>query len=123
MGDRQAQDLVAPVEGLKYAPAEKANIAESLDLLAGSLGQMRPQHCPPPAGGVQPVAADPLGEPMPINKVAALLGCSVWTVRQRLLPSGLPCFRIGRTGKLMFYRNQVVRWVVEKQRQKGGAIR
>ncbi len=67
-------------------------------------------------------APDPiLGEPLTIAEVARLIGCSVWTVRQRYLPSGLPYLRIGKTGKLMFYRNQVVRWIFEKQNQsKGG---
>jgi hypothetical protein len=36
---------------------------------------------------------------MTIGRVAVVLGCSVWTVRQRYLPLGLPYFRIGSTGK------------------------
>ena len=58
---------------------------------------------------------DVLGEPLAIADVARILGCSAWTVRQRYLPLGLPHFRIGRTGKLTFYRNQVVAWVLENQ--------
>jgi hypothetical protein len=61
------------------------------------------------------VCNDALGEPMDINGVAALLGCSAWTVRQKYLASGLPHFRIAKTGKLIFYRNQIVRWVLEQQ--------
>ena len=38
-------------------------------------------------------APDILGEPLAITEVARLLGCSVWTVRQRYLSSGLPYFR------------------------------
>jgi hypothetical protein len=34
-----------------------------------------------------------------------------------VLPSGLPYFRIGKAGKLTFYRNQIVRWILEKQQQ------
>lgn len=64
-------------------------------------------------------ALDDLGEPLAIAEVARMLGCSVWTVRQRLLPSGLPYFRIGKNGKLTFYRNQVVKWVLNKQIQEG----
>ncbi len=60
-------------------------------------------------------APDVLGEPLAITEVARLLGCSVWTVRQRYLPSGLPFFRIGKTGKITFYRNQVVQWILENQ--------
>jgi hypothetical protein len=58
---------------------------------------------------------DPLGAPMTIRQVAVLLGCSVWTVRQRHLRTGLPYFRIGKTGKLMFYRKQVVQWILQNQ--------
>jgi hypothetical protein len=60
-------------------------------------------------------APDVLGEPLAITEVARLLGVSVWTVRQRYLPSGLPYFRIGKTGKITFYRNQVVQWILENQ--------
>jgi len=59
---------------------------------------------------------DVLGEPLAIAEVAQLLGCSAWTIRQRYLPLGLPHFRIGKTGKLTFYRNQVVRWILENQK-------
>ena len=61
------------------------------------------------------IAPDILGEPLAITEVARLLGVSVWTVRQRYLPSGLPYFRIGKTGKITFYRNQVVQWILENQ--------
>lgn len=64
-------------------------------------------------------STDLLGKPLTITEVAELIGCSVWTVRQRLLPSGLPHFRIGKTGRLMFYKAQVVRWLLNKQIQEG----
>jgi len=71
-----------------------------------------------PAGARAPVApSDVLGEPLSIAEVARLIGCSVWTVRQRCLPRGLPHFRLGGLGKLIFYRNQIVRWIVENQRK------
>jgi hypothetical protein len=60
-------------------------------------------------------APDILGEPLTITEAARLIGVSVWTVRQRYLPSGLPYFRIGKTGKITFYRNQVVAWILENQ--------
>jgi len=63
---------------------------------------------------------DTLGEPLTIREVSRLLGCSVWTVRQRCLAQGLPYFRVAKTGKLIFYRNQVTRWILEKQKQKRG---
>lgn len=63
---------------------------------------------------------DALGEPLSISGVSRMLGCSSWTVRQRYLPLGLPYFRVTRAGKLVFYRNQVTRWILEKQKRKGG---
>ena len=59
-----------------------------------------------------------LGPPLDISAVAALIGCSPWTVRQKLLPKDLPHFRSAASGKLIFYRDQVIRWIERKQ--KGG---
>lgn len=61
-----------------------------------------------------------LGEPLSIHEVAALIGSSAWAVRQVWLPMGLPCLRSGPGGKLIFYRDQVVDWILAQQR-KGGA--
>jgi hypothetical protein len=61
-----------------------------------------------------------LGHPLTIRQVAALIGCSVWTVRNTLIPKGLPCFRAGSNGRLIFYEEQVVRWVLRAQRIQGG---
>jgi hypothetical protein len=63
--------------------------------------------------------ACPLGLPLDLRQVAELIGCSPWTVRQTLIPRGLPHFRFGASGKLIFYRDQVVRWI-ENQQFKGG---
>lgn len=60
-------------------------------------------------------ALDPLGEPISIGAVARILGCSVWTVRQRFLPAGLPHLRLGRKGTLHFFRHQVVQWILRHQ--------
>ena len=87
---------------------------KSLDLLAFSPevpGQRYPHHYPRPE--------EALGEPLTIRDVAKLLGCSPWTVRHSYLPKGLPHLRSGRLGKLIFYRAQVVRFILERQR-KGG---
>ena len=56
-----------------------------------------------------------IGEPMGIREVARLIGCSPWSVRQTLLRQGLPHWRSGPSGKLIFYRDQVVRWVLDQQ--------
>src|SRR5258708_896423 len=65
-----------------------------------------------------------LGEPMGVGETARLLGCSAWTVRQKYVRRGLPCFRTGPSGRLTFYKNQVVAWILERQQeqQDGGNI-
>ena len=69
------------------------------------------------------MSEEPFGEPLDIREVARLIGCSPWTIRNRHLPAGLPHFRTGPTGKLIFYRDQVIGWVRERQQQKGGELR
>lgn len=59
-----------------------------------------------------------LGEPMSIREVARLIGCSAWSVRQTLLRQGLPHWRSGPSGKLIFYRDQVVRWLIRQQERR-----
>ncbi len=76
-----------------------------------SLGQNYPQHYPPPD--------EALGDPLTVGEVAKLLGCSDWTVRHGHVPKGLPHLRSGPMSKLVFFRNQVVRWVLHQQK-KGG---
>ena len=74
-------------------------------------GQNYPPHYPP--------VPELLGPPLSIREVAELLGCSDWTVRHGHLPQGLPYFRSGPGGKLVFFRNQVIQWILQQQR-KGG---
>jgi len=96
---------------------QPSEAAEILGIRAIGPGQNCPRHCPTPAD-----AASVLGEPLSIQEVAHLLGCSTWTVRHGYLIQGLPHFRSGPMGKLIFFRNQVVRWILEQQQQqqKGG---
>lgn len=65
---------------------------------------------------------EPLGRPLDIRQVASLIGCSPWTVRHALIPQGLPHFRSGANGKLIFYEQQVVRWLLRQQQRQGGTI-
>ena len=88
-----------------------AKPAETLGFSRDSLGQSYPQH--------YPQVREALGEPLSINEVAQVIGCSAWTVRHRYLPQGLPHLRTGPMGKLVFYRNQVIQWILQQQ-QKGG---
>jgi len=71
----------------------------------------------------EPVASSPLlGEPLTIQQVARLIGCSAWTIRHRHMHRGLPHFRSGPSAKLTFFRDQVVAWILEQQK-KGGTRR
>jgi len=112
MGARNGNERNATLEermsGFQGDPKTK----ESLEFPSESLGQRCPTHCPRPD--------DELGEPLDIREVAELIGCSVWTIRERYLPSGLPHFRLSPRSKLVFYRAQVIRWLLERQREKGG---
>ena len=75
-----------------------------------------------PEAETAPARADLLGQPVDINDAAAIIGCSSWTVRHVLIPQGLPHFRAGRNGKLIFYRQQITRWIVRHQRAQGGTL-
>ncbi len=88
--------------------------APLLDFSPTELGHSSPQRCPPHCP--QPGEANPLGAPLSIGDVAELIGCSTWTIRQKYLPLGLPHFRVGPTGKLLFYKTQVIRWLMRQQR-------
>ena len=88
-----------------------AKPAETLGFPRDPLGQSYPQ--------LYPQVRETLGEPLTINEVAQVIGCSAWTVRHRYLPQGLPHLRTGPMGKLVFYRNQVIQWILQQQR-KGG---
>lgn len=92
------------------------------DNLEQSYPHRYPQHCPHLEDPESPVFSEPLGEPLSIEEVARLIGCSPWTVRQRCLRAGLPHLRLAPQGKLIFYRNQVICWLLVQQ-QKGGTIR
>ena len=85
-----------------------------------SLGQHCPSQYPtqPGAPGAQPRvsgSARELGPPLSIRGASQAIGCSVWTVRQILLPQGLPCFRSRPGGKLIFYSNQIADWIRQQQ--------
>jgi hypothetical protein len=88
-----------------------ANPAEILGFSHDSVGQSYPHH--------YPETRETLGEPLGVREVARLIGCSTWTVRHRYLSQGLPHLRSGPMGKLVFYRNQVIQWILQQQK-KGG---
>src|SRR5882724_2830052 len=125
MASRSGMDLEGTTEVRKSGFADSAKHLQNLEISSECLGQSYPQHYPYLEGPIREIGAqDVLGEPLSIRGVSRLIGCSVWTVRQKLLPAGLPHFRSGRQGKFVFYRNQIVQWILDKQkRQKGGVIR
>lgn len=88
-----------------------------------SLGQSYPRHYPQPQGtggrAIEVRECSPLGLPLSIREVARMIGCSAWTIRQRHIPAGLPYFRAGSNGKLVFFRDQVIQWILQQQK-KGG---
>ena len=94
--------------------ANRTNPAETLSISESGLGQSCPRHCPHPES-----EESSLGTPMDIEQVAALLGCSAWTVRQRYLPQGLPYLRASASGRFVFFREQVIDWILKRQ-EKGG---
>src|SRR5207248_9252839 len=104
---------------------QSAKPAQTRRFSRSSLGQCWPTHWPgqpgpflrEPAPILCPTGAA-LGPPLNIAEVAELIGCSPWTVRQTLIPRGLPHFRFKASGRLIFYQDQVVRWI-ESQQQGG----
>ena len=98
-------------------------VAESLGFGRVRGGQRKPypcpQDCPHPDDTSEMLHGCPLGEPLTIEDVALLLGCSPWTVRQKYLPQGLPHVRASASGKFVFFREQIVHWILERQK-KGG---
>lgn len=105
----------------EYGQGRPRKSADSLDLSATSPGQKCPRQCPYPEDHEIEATTEPLGAPLSINEVANLIGVSVWTVRMKFLPAGLPHLRSGPQGKLIFYKNQIIRWLLVEQR-KGGTI-
>jgi hypothetical protein len=95
------------ISGFEHDPKP----VDSLRFPHDPVGQNCPQH--------YPYSDDALGEPLTIRAAAQLIGCSAWTVRHRYLPQGLPHFRSGPAGKLVFYRNQVVQWILQQQKKEG----
>lgn len=90
----------------------------SLEFSSVNLGHKCPQHCPQlkhdSSGNGE---RSELGLPLAIAEVAALLGCSPWTVRQKYLRRGLPHIRASASGRLIFFRDQVIAWVIQQQKE------
>ena len=106
--------------GALYGLRQSPDAADSLALGAARLGQNCPRHYPQSdSPEISFAPSDPLGAPLSIREVATLIGVSVWTVRQRYLPAGLPHSRATPQGKLLFYKNQIITWLLKRQ-QKGG---
>jgi hypothetical protein len=97
----------------KSGTGHRRKAAPMLAFSPPRLGHSAPGRCPTQCP--QHRDENPLGSPLSIHEVAELIGCSVWTVRQTLIPLGLPVFRSGTGGKLIFYRHQVIRWIEDQQ--------
>ncbi len=60
---------------------------------------------------------DRLGQPLTLTQTARMIGCSPWTIRQKLIPKGLPHFQPRAGSRLIFYENQVFTWIRRHQRK------
>jgi len=101
----------------KLENAAADNAQEIKPISAPGLGQ----HCPsdyPRLGQAEgsSAATARLGQPFTIRQAAALIGVSCWTIRQTLMPQGLPHFRCARSGRLIFYEHLITAWVLKHMR-------
>jgi hypothetical protein len=101
-------------ETRKSRLGEERKSRKALSLSEEGPGQNDPRHYPHPESSELI-----LGGPLGIEDVAVLLGCSPWTVRQKYLPQGLPHLRTGNSGRFVFFRTQVMNWILDRQK-KGG---
>jgi hypothetical protein len=122
-------NALATAPKARVPAARKPAYSRRFQALGG--GPHCPPHCPPqpgaklrehgpflPAPATEIGPFPPLGIPLNIAEVARMIGCSPWSIRQTLIPRGLPHFRFTANGRLIFYRDQVVRWI-ENQQQGG----
>lgn len=116
-----ANEREAASEGLVSHFPDNGNSGEPPQCSSADLDQKYPQPNERLANFT--VRRESLGEPLAIEQVAELLGCSAWTVRQRYLRQGLPHLQARPRGKLVFFREQVIAWTLKRQRQKGGILR
>ena len=64
------------------------------------LGQSYPQHYPHPLPAGREAFTESVGSAALDPRLPVLIGCSPWTVRQTLMPRGLPYFRLAPNGKV-----------------------
>lgn len=101
-------------ETRKSCFSNEQKVNKSMALPKEDLGQNCPRHYP------QAADADLFfGGPLGIEDVALLLGCSPWTVRQKYLPEGMPHLRASVRGRFVFFRQQIIDWILQRQ-TKGG---
>jgi hypothetical protein len=104
----------------KFDLDDRSDAVKTLSFTGAPLGQRCPTEYPHPAKtNPHNFTGSALGTPLSIRETARLLGCSVWTVRNRYLQRGLPHLRASAEGKIVFFREQVIEWIL-KQQQKGG---
>ena len=107
------------VSGFDNGTEAAKTLGDSHDVVGQTYPQQYPQRSIGEDRSLASRSSDSLGEPLSIVEVARVLGCSAWTVRHGYLPQGLPHFRSGPGGKLVFFHNQVVQWILQRQK-KGG---
>ena len=118
MDTGRRRELGAGMKRHKLPLRESANGMKNMEFPSSDIGQHSPQAYPQLNGSQpRPGEQESLGDPMNIQETAKLLGCSVWTVRQRYLAQGLPHIRASAVGRLVFFRKQVIDWVFKRQRK------
>jgi hypothetical protein len=118
MSDKSALTPVRSLQQILSALHERAKHAKTLDLSPSGLGQ----QCSGQLPDHYPYSSALFGESLGVREVADLLGCSPWTVRNKYLPQGLPHVRASSAGKIVFFRGQVIQWILKQQQhlKKGG---
>jgi hypothetical protein len=113
------KEQLHPMRDTEVRREQQAKAIENIGHFASTSRAVVPEALPAASmNAVTPLEL--LGEPLSIEEVAMLLGCSAWTIRQRYLPEGLPHVRASATGKIVFFRKQVIDWILKRQQKKGG---
>jgi hypothetical protein len=99
-------------------PSGSSAVSSALPRMTRSSTFLRPSCLEEsPTHGLFQPSSESLGDALNIDEVAAIFGCSAWTIRQKYVKQGLPCLRTSATGKFLFFRRQVLDWILKQQRK------
>jgi hypothetical protein len=109
--NRSSKDSALP--NPKRQAESRSNMLKTGDLGSLPIGQLWPSHWP--TAGEPQESRPGLGRPLTIRQVAAMLGCSPWSVRNTWMPKGLPFVRTGECSRIYFFEEQIIDWLKEQQ--------